>query len=81
MPTEYSPRLVYITHYHICRLQTLSHFASSITEVQVLAREVFIGVLMMFIDQVHTEYTDKLLTLTQVHVLHFKGTVYLTTPF
>ena len=81
MPTEYSRGLVYFAHHHICKLQILSHFASSTTEVQVLARRVFIAVLTMSIDQAHVEYTDKLLTLTQVHVLHFKDTLHPTTPF
>ena len=81
MPTEYSRGLVYFAHHHICKLQTLSHFASSTTEVQVLVRRVFIGVLVLSMDQVHVEYMDKLLTPTQVHVLHYKGTVCPTTPF
>jgi hypothetical protein len=32
------------------------------TEVQVLARKVFIGILVVFVDQVHEEYMDELLT-------------------
>ena len=81
IPTEYSQGLVYFAHHHICKLQTLSHFVSSTTEAQVLARRVFIGVLVVSMDQVHAQYTDKLLTPTQVHVLHYKGTVRPTTPF
>ena len=81
IPTKYSWGLVYFAHHHICKLQTLSHFASSTTEVQVLARRVFIGVSGMSMDQVHAEYTDKLLTPTQVHMLHYKGIVCPTTAF
>ena len=58
------PGLVYFAHHHICKLQTLSHFASSTTEVQVLVRRVFIAVSMLSMDQVHAEYTDKLPTPT-----------------
>jgi hypothetical protein len=50
IPAEYSRGLVYFAHHHICKLQTQSYFASSTTEVQVLARRVFIGVLVVFID-------------------------------
>jgi hypothetical protein len=50
MSTEYSWGLVYFAHYHICKPQVQSHFASSTTEVQVLARRVFIGVLVVFVD-------------------------------
>ena len=46
-----------------------------------LVRRVFIGVLVLSMDQVHVEYTDKLLTPTQVYVLHYKDTVRPTTPF
>jgi hypothetical protein len=81
MSTEYSWGLVYFAHYHICKPQVQSHFGSSTTEVQVLARRVFIGVLVVFVDQVHEEYMDKLLTSFQVHMLHYKGIVHPTTPF
>ena len=46
-----------------------------------LAGRIFIGVLVLSMDQVHAEYTDKLLTPTQVNVLHYKGTVRPNTPF
>jgi hypothetical protein len=55
--------------------------ASSTTEVQVLARRVFIGILVVFMNQVHEEYMDKLLTSLQVYVLHYKGIVHPTTLF
>jgi len=35
--------LLYFTHCHIFKLQTLSCYTSSTTEVQALARRVFIG--------------------------------------
>jgi hypothetical protein len=47
----------------------------------VLARRVFIGGLVAFVDWVHEEYMDELLTSLQVHALHYKGTVSPTTPF
>ena len=53
MQAEYSRGLVYLTHHHIYKLQTLSYFASSITEVQVLARRVFIGSRVVYVDYVH----------------------------
>jgi hypothetical protein len=62
MSTEYSWGLVYFAHYHICKLQTQSHLVSSTTEDQVLARRIFIGILVVFVDQVHEEYMDELLT-------------------
>jgi hypothetical protein len=51
------------------------------TEVQVLARRVFIGILVVFVDQVHEEYMDELLISLQVNMLHYKGIVHFTTPF
>jgi hypothetical protein len=47
----------------------------------VLTRRVFIGILVVFVDQVYEEYMDKLLTSLQVYVLHYKGTMRPTTPF
>jgi hypothetical protein len=46
------------------------------TEVQVLSRKVFIGILLLFVDQVHEEYMDELLTSLQVYVLHYTFLVY-----
>jgi hypothetical protein len=62
MSIKYSWGLVYFAYYHICKPQVQSHFASSTTEVQMLARRVFIGILVVFEDQVHEEYMDELLT-------------------
>jgi hypothetical protein len=47
----------------------------------VLARRVFIGILVVFVDQVHEEYVDELLTSLQVYVLYYKGRMHPTTPF
>ena len=53
MHTEYSWGLVDFAHHHICKLQTQNYFIASITEVQVLARLVFIGSMVGYMDYVH----------------------------
>ena len=83
MPTEYSRGLVYFAHHHICKLQILSHFASSTTEVQVLAR----GVYRCFDDVyrpgsrgIHRQTTDSYIgshaTLQRYSASHYTFSVY-----
>ena len=53
MQAEYSRGLVYFVNHHIYKLQTQSYFASSFDGVQVLARRVYIGYKVVYMDYVH----------------------------